>query len=224
MEKAPNAKVIGKIQKLFARRESNFEAEAEAALLKAQELMMQHGLSMSDIQNHTDDPVIQEDIICSHTPAWQGRIAVILANNFRCKIMWNRITYNGKRVKVVCFIGFASDIEVVKAAYNYAIALVRRNVRVLKKRFPRATTAYFNAYIEGFIQGIYTKFKEQVDRNQWGLVVVTPLPVQKYFTDLRTVPSKKLGRKPVVSKNENAYKKGFIDGKYFENTNSYLES
>lgn len=138
--------------------------------------------------------------------------------------MWTRIHYKDKKVKVICFIGFSNDIEVVKAAYNYAIALVRRNVRAIKKRFPRATTAYINAYIEGFIQGLYSKFKEQVDKHEWGLVVITPLPVQKYFTDIGTVPSKNLGRKPVVSKNQNVYKKGFIDGKFFENTASYIEN
>jgi hypothetical protein len=134
-------------------------------LLKAQQLMLQHGLSLSDIQDHSDEAVIQENIACSQTPSWHGRIAVILANNFRCRIMWNHITLNGKKAKVVCFIGYASDIEVVKAAYIYAIALVRRNVRAIKKRFPRATIGYINKYIEGFVHGLSSKFREQVARS-----------------------------------------------------------
>ena len=44
-----NEKVIAKIQKLFARKESNFAAEAETALLMAQKLMLQHNISIADI-------------------------------------------------------------------------------------------------------------------------------------------------------------------------------
>jgi len=68
MDTKSKTKIISKVQKLFARTESNFEAEAEAALLKAQQLMMEHGLSISDIKDHSDDPGIQENIACSNTP------------------------------------------------------------------------------------------------------------------------------------------------------------
>ena len=56
----PEHKVISKIQKLFARTESTFSAEAENALLKAQELMLKHGLTMEDIDLQT--PVNDKEV------------------------------------------------------------------------------------------------------------------------------------------------------------------
>lgn len=43
-------KIIDKIRKVLAMTKSNYREEAEAALLKAQQLMALHGLTMSDVE------------------------------------------------------------------------------------------------------------------------------------------------------------------------------
>ena len=42
-------KIMSRIKKLLDRGESNYSAEAESALLKAQQLMMEHGISKDDL-------------------------------------------------------------------------------------------------------------------------------------------------------------------------------
>lgn len=214
----PKEKIINKIQKLFARRQSSFAAEAETALLMAQKLMLEHGLKIEDIEQAPREElkVIEESAYHSQTPLWHGRIAVILSNNFRCKCIWTWQYRNGKKIKIMTFIGFPEDAAITKEAYMYAIALVNYNVRCIKKRYPRVTRAYINTYIDGFISGLNAKFKEQVDREKWGLILVTPVPVKEKFESLNPVITKPKGKKPEKSKNENAFNKGYQDGKTFD--------
>ena len=213
-----NEKVIAKIQKLFARKESNFAAEAETALLMAQKLMLQHNISIADIPEAHEQEVVETAVKRSQTPTWHGAIADIIARNFRCKIMWRISCKTGKRVRYVVFIGLTDDVAVVSEAYSYAIALVRYNMRCIKKSQPQATTAYANTYIMGFIDGLEAKFQEQVERESWGLVLVTPALVQAKFDSLHPVEQKNVGRKAQCDNNPRVYKKGYQDGRSFDHT------
>lgn len=219
----PDHKVINKIQKLFARTESTFSAEAESALLKAQELMLKHGLSMKDIglEENTQE-VKEETVYFSQAPIWHGSIAYILAENFRCKSIWDTVYRNNRKMKVITFIGLEEDVLIVKEAYMYAIELIRYNIRGIKKRFPRATAAYINTYIKGFIDGPNVKFHEQVKKENWGLVLVTPTLVEEAYQRYLPVAYKARGKKPEYSNNDNAYQKGYVDGKAFEHDRKRL--
>ena len=216
----PKEKVIAKIQKLFARKESNFSAEAETALLMAQKLMLQHNISMSDI----DEAVIEEQEVVemcvqrSQTPTWHGAIADIIARNFRCKIMWRISRKTGKRVRCVVFIGLTDDVVIVSEAYAYAIALVRYNMRCIKKQQPQAKTAYVNTYVIGFIDGLEAKFREQVQRENWGLMLVTPALVQAKFDSFHPAAQKNAGRKAQCYNNPRVYAQGYQDGREFDHT------
>ena len=212
-----NEKVINKIQKLFARKQSNFAAEAETALLMAQKLMIQHGLTMQDIGETPLEniEVVELHIYNSQTPMWHGSIARILSSNFRCKNIWIWQNQNGKKIRIMTFIGYSEDVIIAKEAYVYALALVKYNIRCKKKRFPRITVAYINTYIDGFIDGLRAKFKEQVNHEQWGLILVTPVPVQVQYDSYNPITIKPKGKKPEKSKNQNAYSQGYVDGKTF---------
>lgn len=208
-------KIITRIQKLLALSNSNFQEEAESALLKAQKLMLLHGLSSEDFSS---DGAAHEPVVVYHsqTPLWHGRLAVVLASNFRCRTIWLTQYRNDKKIRVMTFIGYKQDAEVAAAAYAFAIALVKYNQRCIKKRYPRVTSAYLNTYVQGFIKGVRDKFSEQVKKEAWGLILVTPAPVEKHYEDYNSTPLKPRGRAAELSKNDNAFSKGYQDGKTFD--------
>lgn len=219
-------RIVSKIQKLLARTQSNYAAEAESALLKAQELMVQHGLSLRDVQETQPEEaqnVEERGVFHSQAPMWHGRIARILADNFRCHSIWLWQYRAGRNIRVITFIGLTDDVQIVTEAYSYAISLVRFNLRCIKKRRPRITTGYLNTYIDGFISGLNAKFREQVDRQQWGLVLVKDKEVVSAYEayDPTTITPK--GRAPQKNNNPNAYHKGYIDGKSFDPSRKRIE-
>ena len=211
-------KIMSRIKKLLDRGESNYSAEAESALLKAQQLMMEHGISKDDLDDIGLKPVIERQAHQSQVSLWQGKVAYVIAANFRCKCFWHNENYAGKKKKIMTFVGFEEDVAIATQAYLYSIALVNRNIRKIRKRYPRVTIHYLNTYKKGFLDGLRAKFEDQVKQNNWGLILVTPIAVTEYFDNLKTVPTKT--RKIIESKNENAYQKGFLDGKAF---NVYVE-
>lgn len=214
----PDPKIIVRIQKLLALSTSNFKEEAESALLKAQKLMLLHGLNNEDVTAEcpAHEAVVEREVYHSQTPLWHGRLAVILASNFRCRSIWFNRYRNDKKIRVMTFVGYEQDAEVAAAAYAFAIALVNYNLRCIKKRFPRVTRAYLNTYIQGFIKGVQDKFREQVKKEEWGLILVTPAPVEKHYEDYHSIPLKPRGQQAKLSKNDNAYEKGYQDGKTFD--------
>lgn len=214
----PDPKIVARIQKLLALSTSNFKEEAESALLKAQKLMLLHGLNSEEISSGSDahEPVVEREVYHSQTPLWHGRLAVVLASNFRCRTIWLTRYRNDKKIRVMTFIGHEQDADVAAAAYAFAIALVKYNQRCIKKRYPRVTSAYLNTYVQGFIKGVRDKFSEQVKKEAWGLILVTPAPVEKHYEDYNSVPLKPRGRAAELSKNDNAFSKGYQDGKAFD--------
>ena len=215
---APDPKIVARIQKLLALSTSNFKEEAESALLKAQKLMLLHGLNSEEVSpdSAAHEPVVEREVYHSQTPLWHGRLAVVLASNFRCRTIWITQYRNDKKIRVMTFIGHEQDADVAAAAYAFAIALVKYNQRCIKKRYPRVTSAYLNTYVQGFIKGVRDKFSEQVKKEAWGLILVTPAPVEKHYEDYNSVPLKPRGRAAELSKNDNAFSKGYQDGKTFD--------
>lgn len=214
MEIENKEKIRSRIKKLLNRAESNYSAEAESALLKAQQLMLEHGINKEDIETEDVQTVVERKAYHSQVTLWQGGVARVIASNFRCKHVWDTEYHAGKKKRVMTFIGFEEDAAIANEAYMYAIALVNRNIRKLRKRYPRVTIKYINTYKKGFLDGVSAKFKDQVNKNDWGLVLVTPMAVTEYYDSLGAVPLKQ--RKIIESKNENAYQQGFLDGKSFK--------
>ena len=99
----PDPKIISRIQKLLSLSTSNFQGEAESALLKAQKLMLLHGLAGEDINPDiaAHEPIAEKEVQHSQTPLWHGKVAVILASNFRCESMWRIQVKGSKRIRIM---------------------------------------------------------------------------------------------------------------------------
>lgn len=198
--------------------------EAQTALLKAQELMAKHGLSMSDV------PVDIEQQ-CKKTTEiridymrllwWHKRLAEIIANNFRCYKYW----FPNGRVAQMAFFGIESDVAIAKEVYLFAIQAIKFHANEYIKRngiTGRSTiNVVKNDYIIGFLNGLDEKFKEQIDRNGWGLVIVKDtLVVQEYEKkNLNFVKAASF----TIMGDMSARNAGYVEGKRFDHGRTALE-
>lgn len=188
---AVSEKVMRIIQKSIALATNNSnEHEAQAAMLKAQELMAKHGLSMSDldveIPGYTNTKEAVETFATQPTKLqwWHKDVAGVIADNFRCYTYW-RTSWQFKGRSRLIFMGLKEDTLLAKELYAFAVKAIefcsisyldREGIEGLSLR-----TKVRNDYISGFIMGLRAKFKEQVQQNDWGLVLVKDaLVVQKY--------------------------------------------
>ena len=185
--------IMRKIQKLFALAGNNpNQAEAEAAMLKAQMLLMENGLSEEHVNNYTENNANSNDSVETRTPSkkqkslkqWQLMIARVITPNFRCKFAvrtWNRVS------DLVVY-GMSQDVEMCKTVLEFSFVAFES----LWKKYHtelidcgkagysrRTTTALKNDYTRGFCEGLSARFAEQVQSKE--LMIVVPNAVISEF-------------------------------------------
>lgn len=173
--------VVTKIRKLFALAESDFEAEAESAMLKAQELLLQHGLTMTDVESDQSDQkekVATQEAVDhgrKNVPGWHKSLSIVIARNFRCEVFSDFYYENGRSGRHIKFLGLEEDAVSAKATMEFAI----RAGDAMWSRYKeyavipgnrRNTTAIKNDYFRGFVKGIEKRFAEQVTEKALVLV------------------------------------------------------
>lgn len=273
-------KVIEKIKKMLMTTTENgaSEEEAQAFMLRAQKLMVKHGLSMSDIETEgqSDKEVVEEPgSDYERRVWWKGSLANIIAENFRC---YTFFTNYGNGVMRVKFLGLKEDVEIAIEVFKYASEIIpyhaKKYVNKRKKELEQKAgvnfkkdfktteeiiewalkrnhltqgqlssleyaygkdekifkmrlimrikdnmgitvdgTALRNDYIAGFLSGLADKFKEQVESNEWGLILVKDADVQQAYDNLnlrttRATSAKALG-------DQHARASGYKQGKAF---------
>lgn len=113
------------VRKLFDKAASTHsEHEAEAAILKAQELMAKYGIQ--DIGEENDIKYIS--LTCKHTGnrSFRRPLAKIIADNFRVK--------NYLRDMQITFFGRGNDVLTAKQAFEYTYAFIcRESGRICRK-------------------------------------------------------------------------------------------
>jgi hypothetical protein len=159
-------KVMKRVQKLLNLADGNQnENEAQAALLKAQKMMAENNISMSDV-NLLDTTPKKE--VGEASGAWMKiqwfhkAVASVIADNFRC--YWFYRSWNGKSKLV--FMGLKADAELAQMMFDFAILAVEYNADEYVKeqrqlRYIRDSKGIKTDYMKGFIRGLSEKFKEQ---------------------------------------------------------------
>jgi hypothetical protein len=208
--------VLLKVKKLLAVAEgSNFEQEAQNAMLKAQEFMIKHGVTIEDIDyQEGKKEVIDQSIAETGRMPWYWKsLMTILGNNFRCE----PYTYKG-RISKACFIGLEEDVKLVKEVFNYAVNTVEicaKNYVAKYKKPGFNVSGIKNDYIQGFIKGLKDKFAEQVKSKGFALMLVKDDAV------IQRVEEKKLRKgqssKIKVGRNQDARNAGYQQGRNFQN-------
>lgn len=211
-----NEKIIVRIKKLLALSESSNKHEAQNSLLKAQELLMKHKLSMQDIEEHEIETVPIEDKITDFTftkAKWKGKLATLIANNLCCYCYYHK----GNRTNSITFLGREDDVAVAEITLKYAIDFVKDEVKkIQRERYKenKSSLGLESDYAVGFINGLQERYEEQKEKHQeWGLVLVKPKEVVDAYNNLNFIGS--INLKTKFNGNTDAYYKGEKDGKNF---------
>lgn len=202
--------IIKKIEKLLnlARNNPN-DQEAQAAMLKAQQLMAEHHLDMRDLESSQD----QKEVVTiyhqgNQNTQWAIRLANIITKNFRCSLLRN--PHRG-----LVFIGLREDVAIASGVYIFATQTLDRNMRKLRRQYRKAgksTEGISGDYALGFVTGLHDKYKKQVEENNWALVLVKDALVVKE-TERLSNPNKLYRAKDQARSGDmELYAKGYRDG------------
>lgn len=216
-------KTLNKIRRLLALSNSPNEHEAESAILKAQQLMIENGLSMQQIgiESQQNKEVAREKAkTYARIPWYCNRLSAIIANNFRCY----SITSSKGRERSITFVGLKNDAEIAKEVYLFATDFLKHKRDWLSKELRKQSNntkvinSVINDYLDGFMDGLSNKFAEQVKEQEWGLVLVKDEEVEKAVQDIKDA-------KPIKTNcaGTDLYFEGFKDGMSFEVTKGLLE-
>lgn len=203
-----NDRIIERIKGLLAladKSKNTEENEAEAALLKAHELMAKYNVSVEVTE---EEKISYAHEVCNSkwNMGFRKPLAVIIARNFRCE------TYLRGNGGSVVFFGHSTDTkiarEVFEFAYNFAMREGNRHYNQ-KYQLGQNTRGVFNSYVRGFLKGLEQRLGEQ----SAALMVVTPPDVKTQYEEI----SKGFGAGSGGMRNtgfvQSAYEQGVSDGR-----------
>lgn len=201
-------KVLDKIKKLLALAKSPNEHEAQAAMLKAQELMAKYGMT---VEESVETEISYSSYIAetSGNATFRVPLASIISKNFRCEVF---LTNN-----CVSFYGHSEDVSICKEVFEYAYKTIKK---LSTKRYNEARTAgyetkgFYTQYQSAFLIALKNAFEKQCT----ALMIVTPPDVTESFSKMsenwrpRKISMQNRGV------NTRAYQQGARDGKAFAET------
>ncbi|MDQ0149604.1 DUF2786 domain-containing protein [Eubacterium multiforme] len=209
--------IIIKIKKLLALSKSSNENEAKNAMLKAQQLMIKHKITIQEAENFEEINIGEETSnIKFRSIKWKANLASVIADNFGCILYYNthskgvhEIKFYGKEEdRIICSIMMAYAVKCIESSSIKYINELRKDRR--RKHFKNIKTDY----ALGFINGLKVQFDKQVKSNEWGLVIVRDRKVDEMFNEF----SKDFGSisvREVYKDNAKAFKKGQDEGERF---------
>lgn len=210
--------IVDKIKALLALGDSNrnnSDEEAQAAMLKAQELMAKYDISAEEVDTEDEEQYSHE--MCEHKwdYAYRVPLAQVLGKNFRCMVYMN-----GKRI---VFMGHPSDAKICKSTFEFAYRyIMRQGNSIYNKRYAmgRPTKGVFNSYAHGFIRGLQEAFDIQCT----ALAIVTPQDVIDEFSEMSKDWSKKKSKNIAndITSSE-VWNEGRRDGKAFMDRDKLTE-
>lgn len=174
-----------KIAKLLALAASPNEKEAQAALLKARELMAKHKLRPEECQKEQVAKVVRQTVgvECTKlTNPWAVALGSIISRRYCCRVY--RSHAKGAKKVTVGFVGLEDDFEVCRRIFLYAYQCVDARCKRIQGRERNRSTGkelreMCNAYGWGFCYGLEAAFQEQEKEHQeWGLVLAVPQAVE----------------------------------------------
>lgn len=184
MENKSVEKIIEKVKKILELSKNNPSAEeAKSAALKAQKLMVEYHISLSEIEAVEDVKNISEkQVDVGNGNKWKYFLAGIVAKNFRCKHF-----YYGK--STVVFYGYEEDATIAAMTFEFLFkngCRAANNYYQNKRNEALRNNCYFNgngiknAFLVGYLQGI----KESLENQCTALMLVVPQQVEEKYKDM----------------------------------------
>lgn len=190
-------KIKEKIRKLLRLSQSSNENEAKAAMAKAQELLMQHKLSMADVSGEKSEvKELKTGIYYSRQKdLWRAYLIQAISKNY-CVENFISTAYRSSRHEI-CLIGTEMDIQICLDVFKFASQHVEDWFKEYKKEEGwKYSAKYLNAiknnYGKGFAGGVNDVLESQreVMQQEWGLVTTSPKEAQDFVNDLQQIKSK----------------------------------
>lgn len=202
--------IVSKIHKLFCLGESNYEAEAEAAIAKAHELMTRYNISMTDLPADKRFFVFRPvGSIYTKVPEYVKDIARLVARYYFVKHIYMTHGYdrNGcyrtSHKRYIEFYGEPHNVDIAEYVLHFLILEGERQWRAFQKsdKYKNRFEDFYNyggerkkgkyskvAYLEGFCSGFertlsatHEKVKKAIDpTNKLPVLVNDPLLDEKY--------------------------------------------
>jgi len=168
--------ILTKAKKLLALAENNTSAdESQNSFLKAQMLLLKHGLTMNDVAESdisNTKSVLNTSIDESSRMAWWKKsLTDIISSNFRCKSFTSFRSINTR----ICIIGLEEDVNIATEIYNCAVRTVEHQSKMYVKLNKKngKSAGLKNDFIIGWLSGLEDKFKKQVESvKEYGLILV----------------------------------------------------
>ena len=209
-------RIVDKIRKLLALSESSNEHESKLAMLKAQELLAKHKMTLKDVENADKVEVKKHYTDVTFTKAkWKGRLASIIADNFGCYVF-----YSTRNTHRIVFLGKEEDVLVCEIVLSYAIDCINSSVARLRREYYReqlSAKGLESDYAMGFLDGLESSFdKQKSDNQEWGLVLVKDEVVVKSYEDMTFTRTVYTDEK--FKGHDEAYTQGVKDGEKFSIT------
>lgn len=206
-----NENIIKKVENLLNKTVANGASaeEAQSAMLMAQKLMAKYNLSMEAIQKPQKKQVEQIWVKGGQNCQWMRQLGMVIANNFRCNILV------GSGYGLV-FIGLKEDVAICAQVFNFASHTLDRNMMKLRRQYRKqglSTDGISGDYSLGFITGLRDKFQDQVEKNNWGLILVKDNEVIEATKNMSSNKTAKSGKRLSRSGDADIYLKGYQDGK-----------
>ncbi len=218
-----NVKLVEKIKKLLALSESSNENEAKVAMLKVQELLVKHKLSIKEVKEYKIiNTSIKEKVskVSFRQGKWKAQLGSVIAENFGCYQYFKRGTS-----RTIAFFGNEEDIIVCNIVLEYAVECITNTVKRLRYQYFKdgySTKGLENDYALGFINGLEEMFEEQKKKNQeWGLVLAKDVEVVKAYNNINFKGS--INTDTSFQGHSEAYYQGKEDGEKFRNTDKIAE-
>lgn len=198
-------KILSKIEKLLSLAGNNpCEAEAKAALLKAQKLMAEYNVSEESLNGTKVEYILEITNVKACT--LMNALSVVIGNSFACRPIISN--------KYIHFFGYAVNVQAAKTAFEFAAKCMKKGGNKATRDAGiepghKGASLIYNAYCSGFFRGV----KDSLDEQCVALKIVVPQDVNDEL-DKRFNPKEARGRKVVYGANAgDALMKGYTEGK-----------
>lgn len=193
--------LMSKVNKLLALAGNNpSQEEANAAYTKAQKLIAEYNLNMSEFDEKEE--ILMQMATHSNNEGYRVPLSVIIAKNFRCRSIMHGNT--------VAFVGYKTDVEVCVQVFNHAYKVSHNAGLRLERQYRKqglSTAGVANSYWYGFMDGI----KEVLDANCRALMIIVPDEVNQNV-DQRVNGTYRGGMRNTGFKGD-LYNEGKVDGR-----------
>jgi hypothetical protein len=220
-----NDKIIERLKKLLALAGNNpSQAEAEAALSKAQAVAIEHGIDLAmlgESQAENETEIIRDEMeFGQRLPTVNNYVCNVLIGFFNVKIILSGGRNNGRKL---IFVGKRDDIQTAKYIYTWLAETMVRCWHSYYKNASGIALSHKQSYLLGFYNGLSNKLqvnkrsveadrlKTDDDKNKYAVAVVN---LQKKIQDFidNEFDNLRNGAKKKIQMNADSYSRGITDG------------